>query len=147
MLKCLYTVSPRLFHIREGVGTCHTPIGSWGPVNDLCCLVPAPPKYRGGTSHIRVVCFYYVRSVKIHAANIEALNLLLFFVSDGKLFLKISQMLVVCICYSYNFHIFLSFSSENISSQKCNTDPEGCRVDWQDLMMVLGGAVMKEEDL
>ena len=25
----------------------------------------------------------------------------------GKLFLKISQMQVVCICYCYNFHIFL----------------------------------------
>ena len=30
------------------------------------------------------------------------------FVGDhGKLFLKISQMQVVCICYCYNFHIFL----------------------------------------
>ena len=36
------------------------------------------------------------------------------FVGDGKLFLKISQMLVVCIiCYCYNFHIFLSFPSES----------------------------------
>ena len=33
------------------------------------------------------------------------------------------------------------------SSQKYNSDPEGCPVDWKDLMMVLGGAVMKEEDL
>ena len=33
-----------------------------------------------------------------------------------------------------------------MSSQKYNSDPEGCPVDWQDLMMVLGGAVMKEED-
>ena len=48
---------------------------------------------------------------------------------------------------SYNFHIFLSFASESMSSQKHNNDPEGCPVDWQDLMMVLGGAVMKEEDL
>ena len=31
----------------------------------------------------------------------------------GKIFLKISQMLVVCICFSYNFHIFLSFASES----------------------------------
>ena len=31
----------------------------------------------------------------------------------GELFLKISQMLVVCICYCYNFHIFLSFASES----------------------------------
>ena len=39
---------------------------------------------------------------------------LLFFVGDGKLFLKISQMLVVvCICYCYNFHLFLSFASES----------------------------------
>ena len=51
-------------------------------------------------------------------------------------------MLVVCICYHYNF-LFLS----SRSSQKYNTAPEGCPVDWQDLMMVLGGAVMKEEDL
>ena len=33
------------------------------------------------------------------------------FVGDGKLFFKISQMLVVSICYCYNFHIFLSFAS------------------------------------
>ena len=75
------------------------------------------------------------------------LKLQIFFVIvvDGKLFLKISQMLVVCICYCYNFHIlFLSFASESMSSQKYNTDPEGCPVDWQDLMMVLSGAVMKE---
>ena len=36
---------------------------------------------------------------------------------------------VVRICYCYNFHIFLS--------QKYNSDPERCPVDWQDLMMVL----------
>ena len=54
-------------------------------------------------------------------------------------------MLVVCIWYCYNFHIFLSLESR--SSQKYNSAPEGCPVDWQDLMMVLGGAVMKEEDL
>ena len=50
--------------------------------------------------------FYYVRRsvlFKIHAAVF-----CLVFVGDhGKLFLKISQMQVVCICYSYNFHIFL----------------------------------------
>ena len=40
-------------------------------------------------------------------------NFLLFFVGDGKLFLKISQMLVVCICYCYNFHILFSFASES----------------------------------
>ena len=56
-------------------------------------------------------------------------------------------MLVVCICYRYNFHIFLSSVSGSRSSQKNNTVPEGCPVDWQDLMMVLGIAVMKEEDL
>ena len=33
-------------------------------------------------------------------------------------------MLVVCICYCYNFHIFLSFASKSMSSQKYNTDPE-----------------------
>ena len=56
---------------------------------------------------------YYVRrSVQfiIHAANIEASK---FSVGDGKLFLKIAQMLVVCICYCYNFHIFLSFASKS----------------------------------
>ena len=56
------------------------------------------------------------------------------FVGDhGKLFLKVSQMQVVCICYCYNFRIFL----REWSSQKYNSDPEGCPVDWQDLMMVL----------
>ena len=36
------------------------------------------------------------------------LKLCFVFVGDhGKLFLKISQMQVVCICYCYNFHIFL----------------------------------------
>ena len=68
------------------------------------------------TSHIKLMhflFFYYNvrRSVlfKIHADNIEASKFfVLFFVGDhGKLFLKISQMLVVCICYCYNFHIFL----------------------------------------
>ena len=64
--------------------------------------------------------FFYVRRsalFKIHAANIEASKffvfVVVFFVGDGKLFLKISQMLVVCICYCYNFHIFISFASEN----------------------------------
>ena len=56
--------------------------------------------------HIAYAFFYVRRSVlfKIHAANIEASNFfVLFFVGDhGKLFLKISQMLVVCICYCYN---------------------------------------------
>ena len=59
---------------------------------------------------MRFLFFYYVRrSVKIHAANIEASKFFVFvFVGDhGKLFLKISQVQVVCICYCYNFHIFL----------------------------------------
>ena len=94
--------------------------------------------------------FYYVRTSvllkKIHAANIEA-SKLLFFVGDGNVFLKISQMLVVYIYYCYNFHIFLSFASESMSSQKYNTDPKGCPVEREDLMMVFGSAVMKEEDL
>ena len=56
--------------------------------------------------------YYYVRRsvlFKIHAANIDPSKFFVFvFVGDhGKLFLKISQMLVVCICYCYNFHIFL----------------------------------------
>ena len=38
--------------------------------------------------------------------------------------------------------------SASRSSHKYNTAPEGCLViDWQDLMMVLGGAVMKEVHL
>ena len=48
-------VSPRIFHIGGGVSTCQTPIGNWGLVNDLCRLVPAPPKYRGSTSHMSCV--------------------------------------------------------------------------------------------
>ena len=40
-------------------------------------------------------------------------KILFVFVDDGKLFLKISQMLVACICYCYNFHIFISFASES----------------------------------
>ena len=71
--------------------------------------------------------FYYVRRnvlFKIHTANIEASKFVVVFVGDGKLFLKISQMLVVCICYCYNFHTFLSFASESRSSQKYNTAPE-----------------------
>ena len=88
MLKCLYTVSPRLFHIRAGVGTCKTPIGNWGLINDLCRLVPAPPI---SSSKIEeevlpiycscVVCFYYVRRsvlFKFHIANIEASKFLFF---------------------------------------------------------------------
>ena len=56
--------------------------------------------------------YYYVRSsvqFKIHA---ELRSLLVFLSFFLKLFLKISQMLVVCICYCYHFHIFLSFASE-----------------------------------
>ena len=72
--------------------------------------------------HILLMCcffYYYVRRsvlFKIHAANIDVF----YFVDDGKLFLKISQMLcssmymlVVCICYCYNFHVFFSFSTES----------------------------------
>ena len=61
-------------------------------------------------------------------ANIEASKFFVLFLS-----VIISQMQVVCICYCYNFHIFL----REYSSQKYNSDPEGCPVDWQDLMMVL----------
>ena len=44
-------------------------------------------------------------------------------------------------------HCISLFCFREQSSQKYNTAPEGCPVDWQGLMMVLGGAVMKEEDL
>ena len=60
-----------------------------------------------------LTCFvflnYYIRRsvlFKIHAANIEASKFVCFCP-------KISQMLVVYICYCYNFHIFLSFASES----------------------------------
>ena len=82
----------------------------------------------------------------MNAANIEASKLLLF-LWRWKIIPKDFQMLVVCICYCYNFHIFLSFASESMSSQIYNTNPERYPEDWQDLMMVLGSAVMKEEDL
>ena len=43
-----------------------------------------------------------------HTANISFEVYCFVFVGEhGKLFQKISQMLVVCICYCYNFHIFL----------------------------------------
>ena len=90
--------------------------------------------------------YYYVRTsvlFKIHAANIEASKIVVVFVGDGKLFLKISRMLVVCICNCYMFHIFLSFASE--SGVARNTIL--LLWDWQDLMMVQCSAVMKEEDL
>ena len=70
-----------------------------------------------------------------------------FFVGDhGKLFLKISQMPVVCICYCYNFHIFLSFASENRVARNTiliQRDVRGL-ARFNDGP---GGAVMKEEDL
>ena len=61
--------------------------------------------------------FYYVRSsvqLKFHAANIEASKFVCF-LSFFLNYSKISQMLVVCICYYYNFHIFLSFASEIVA--------------------------------
>ena len=39
--------------------------------------------------------------------KLRSLFFLVFVGDHGKLFLKISQMQVVCICYCYNFHIFL----------------------------------------
>ena len=61
-------------------------------------------------------------------------------------FLKISQMLSMHMLLLQLSYISL-FCFREYSSQKYNYDPEGCPVDWRDLMMVLGGAVMKEEDL
>ena len=61
----------------------------------------------------------------------------------GISFYSKSQMLVVCICYCYNFHIFLSFASERVEYPEI----QGCPMDWQDLLMVLGGAVMIFEGL
>ena len=60
------------------------------------------------------------------------------FVGDGKLFLSISQMLVasmymLLLQLSY---IFL-FCFREWSSQKYKSDPEGCPVDWQELMIFL----------
>ena len=61
-----------------------------------------------------------------------------FFVGDpGKLFLKISQMLVVCICYCYNFHIFLSFASESRVARNTILIQRDVLWTGQDLMMVL----------
>ena len=62
--------------------------------------------------YIAYVFFVFLlckKECSIYAANIEASKFFVFvFVGDhGKLFLKISQMQVVCICYCYNFHIFL----------------------------------------
>ena len=69
------------------------------------------------------------------------------FVGDGKLFLKISQMLIVCICYCYNFHMFLSFASEiRVARNTILIQMDVLCMDWQDLIIVLGSAVMKEED-
>ena len=44
------------------------------------------------------------------------------------------------------FSFIFLFWFREWSSQKYNSAPEGCPVDWQDLTMVLGGAAMKEED-
>ena len=73
------------------------------------------------------------------------LRSLFVFVGDGKLFLKISQMLVVCIRYCYNFHMFLFFASESrVAKTTIRLQRMSCGLA---RMMVLGGAVMKEEDL
>ena len=59
-------------------------------------------------------CFYYVRRsvlFKVRATSIEA-SKFFFIIGDGKLFLQIPKMQVVCTCYCYNFHIFLSFASD-----------------------------------
>ena len=82
---------------------------------------------------MRFLFFYYVRRsvlFKNSCCLIEASKFFVFvFVGDhGKLFLKISQMQVVCICYCYNFHIFLRCGLERF-----NDGP--------------GNAVMKEEEL
>ena len=83
--------------------------------------------------------------LKIHAANIEASKFFVFvFVGDhGKLFLKISQMQVVCICYIVTTFIYFSESRvarntiliqrDDLWTGKINDGP--------------GSAVMKEEDL
>ena len=58
-----------------------------------------------------------------------------------------SEQTLVCIMLllqlPYNIALFCF---RELSSQKYNTVPEGCPVCWQDLNMVLGGAVMKEKD-
>ena len=71
-------VSPRIFHIREGVGTCQTPIGNWGLVNDLCRLVPTPPNRKYFPYIISCV---FVRCVlfQIRTANSEASKTNFFF--------------------------------------------------------------------
>ena len=81
--------------------------------------------------------FYYVRSsvqLKIHTANIEASKFVCF-LSVMKDFPNASSMHMLLLQYSY----ISLFCFRKWSSQKYNCAPEG----WQDLMMVLGGAVMK----
>ena len=82
--------------------------------------------------------FYYVRRsvlFNIHAANIEASKFFVLFLSVimeiiPKDLPNASSMYMLLLQLSY---IFL----REYSSQKYNSDPEGCPVDWQDLMMVL----------
>ena len=85
----------------------------------------------------------YVRSSD--AANIEVLKFVVFchFLSIiPKDFPKTSSMHMLLLQLSY----ISLFCFREKSSQKYNSAPEGCPVDWQDLMMVLCGALMKEED-
>ena len=74
--------------------------------------------------------------LKIHAANIEASKFFVFvFVGDhGKLFLKISQMQVVCIYVIVTTFIYFSESRVARNTILIQRDRP---VDWQDLMMVL----------
>ena len=61
--------------------------------------------------NVCVVCFYYVRKsvlFKIHAANIEASKFLCFFCCGyGRLFLKISLMLVISYFLDWNARVLL----------------------------------------
>ena len=113
-------------------------------MNDLCCLVLAPPKYGGSPSHILLMCrvFYYVRGsvlFKIHAANIEASKFFCFL----SVMENISQMLVVCICYCLDCSV--GQQDMDYPWKGKTAALEGCLMDWKTLMMVLGGAVMKRK--
>ena len=59
------------------------------------------------------ILYYYVRTSVLLKFMLLILKLCFVFVGDEKLYLKISQILVVCICCCYDFHIFLSFASES----------------------------------
>ena len=86
-----------------------------------------------------IIMYEGVSYLKFMLLILKLLRFFIFFVGDhGKLFLKTSQMLVVCIPVLLLQLAYISlFCIREERCQKYNSDPEGCPVDWQDLMMVL----------